>query len=167
MELVFFVCLHDMIGKGTSIFIIQNPCYCFYLVLVGFFLTIDNLGSLQDNLCGLSYVSLVLVLGFHLFEVKRAPKESVRKEEASKDEELLMEVRNFSFHGSEGSEAGKAIIRAQLFTFDQVIAATGNFRSDYFLGEGGFGKVYKGFLADTNEVFIVSYRFCIVHCVLC
>lgn len=128
------------------------------------FLTIDDLGSLQDNLCSLSYVSLVSVLGFHLLEVKKASTESVRKEEASKDEELLMEVRNLSLHGGEDSKVGKAIMRAQLFTFDQVIAATGNFRSDYFLGEGGFGKVYKGFLEDTNEVFILLQIFasCIV-----
>ncbi|KAG8484772.1 hypothetical protein CXB51_021210 [Gossypium anomalum] len=109
-----------------------------------------------DNLCSLSYVSLVSVLGFHLLEVKNASKESLRKEEASKDEELLMEVRNLSFHGGEDSKVGKAIMRAQLFTFDQVIAATGNFRSDYFLGEGGFGKVYKGFLEDTNEVVAIK-----------
>ncbi|KAH1109033.1 hypothetical protein J1N35_012801 [Gossypium stocksii] len=88
--------------------------------------------------------------------VKKASKESVRKEEASKDEELLMEVRNLSLHGGEDSKVGKAIMRAQLFTFDQVIAATGNFRSDYFLGEGGFGKVYKGFLEDTNEVVAIK-----------
>ncbi|TYI12646.1 hypothetical protein ES332_A08G002300v1 [Gossypium tomentosum] len=88
--------------------------------------------------------------------VKNASKESVRKEEASKDEELLMEVRNMSLHGGEDSKVGKAIMRAQLFTFDQVIAATGNFRSDYLLGEGGFGKVYKGFLEDTNEVVAIK-----------
>ncbi|MBA0877898.1 hypothetical protein Goshw_016350 [Gossypium schwendimanii] len=112
--------------------------------------------SSSDNLCSLSYVSLVSVLGFHLLEVKKASKESVRKEEASKDEELLMEVRNLSLHGGEDSKVGKAIMRAQLFTFDQVIAATDNFRSDYFLGEGGFGKVYKGFLEDTNEVVAIK-----------
>ncbi|TYJ20552.1 hypothetical protein E1A91_A08G002100v1 [Gossypium mustelinum] len=88
--------------------------------------------------------------------VKNASKESVRKEEASKDEEVLMEVRNMSLHGGEDSKVGKAIMRAQLFTFDQVIAATGNFRSDYLLGEGGFGKVYKGFLEDTNEVVAIK-----------
>lgn len=42
--------------------------------------------------------------------------------------------------------------KAQRFKFDQLIAATEDFKEDYFLGEGGFGKVYKGHLEDTGEV---------------
>lgn len=42
--------------------------------------------------------------------------------------------------------------KAQRFKFDQLIAATKDFKEDYFLGEGGFGKVYKGHLVDTGEV---------------
>ena len=41
---------------------------------------------------------------------------------------------------------------AQTFTLDELAAATGNFRADCFVGEGGFGKVYKGYLQKTNQV---------------
>lgn len=42
--------------------------------------------------------------------------------------------------------------RMQTFTFEELADATDNFRSDCFLGEGGFGKVYKGHLKRTNQV---------------
>ncbi|CAA2974445.1 probable serine threonine- kinase Cx32, chloroplastic [Olea europaea subsp. europaea] len=35
-----------------------------------------------------------------------------------------------------------------MFTFSELKAATRNFRSDTVLGEGGFGKVYKGWLDE-------------------
>lgn len=43
-------------------------------------------------------------------------------------------------------------IVAKPFTFDELAAATGDFRADCFLGEGGFGKVYKGNLEKINQV---------------
>ena len=48
--------------------------------------------------------------------------------------------------------ADKIFYRAQTFTFAELAAATGNFRSDCFLGEGGFGKVYKGRIEKINQV---------------
>lgn len=36
----------------------------------------------------------------------------------------------------------------RIFTFAELKAATRNFRSDTMLGEGGFGKVYKGWLDE-------------------
>lgn len=51
--------------------------------------------------------------------------------------------------------------KARRFKFDELVAATDSFKEDYFLGEGGFGKVYKGHLLDTGEVssttFLCSY----------
>lgn len=43
-------------------------------------------------------------------------------------------------------------IAAQTFTFRELAAATKNFRPDSFLGEGGFGRVYKGRLESTGQV---------------
>ncbi|KAK3443387.1 hypothetical protein EUGRSUZ_B03535 [Eucalyptus grandis] len=47
-------------------------------------------------------------------------------------------------------------IAAQTFTFRELAAATKNFRSECFLGEGGFGRVYKGRLESTGQVVAVK-----------
>uniref|UniRef100_A0A804LBE7 Protein kinase domain-containing protein n=1 Tax=Musa acuminata subsp. malaccensis TaxID=214687 RepID=A0A804LBE7_MUSAM len=39
----------------------------------------------------------------------------------------------------------------RVFTFDELSAATNNFKAECLLGEGGFGRVYKGHLEDTNQ----------------
>ena len=43
-------------------------------------------------------------------------------------------------------------ISAQVFTLRELAAATKNFRPECFLGEGGFGRVYKGRLQSTGQV---------------
>ncbi|XP_022777050.1 serine/threonine-protein kinase PBS1 isoform X1 [Durio zibethinus] len=47
-------------------------------------------------------------------------------------------------------------IAAQTFTFRELAAATKNFRPESFLGEGGFGHVYKGRLESTGQVVAVK-----------
>lgn len=43
-------------------------------------------------------------------------------------------------------------IAATTFTFDELKEATGGFSNCNFLGEGGFGRVYKGKLQTTGQV---------------
>ncbi|XP_016482534.1 putative serine/threonine-protein kinase PBL23 [Nicotiana tabacum] len=45
---------------------------------------------------------------------------------------------------------GKGNISAQTFTFNDLALATKNFDSECLLGEGGFGKVYKGHIERKN-----------------
>ena len=54
---------------------------------------------------------------------------------------LVVEVRRFTGKGSDskGENGG-----ARSFTFRDLATATKNFREVNLLGEGGFGKVYKG-----------------------
>ncbi|GKV39005.1 hypothetical protein SLEP1_g46845 [Rubroshorea leprosula] len=47
-------------------------------------------------------------------------------------------------------------IAAQTFTFRELAAATKNFRPESLLGEGGFGRVYKGHLETTGQVVAVK-----------
>ncbi|KAF5940770.1 hypothetical protein HYC85_021937 [Camellia sinensis] len=49
-------------------------------------------------------------------------------------------------------DGGSNHIAAQTFTFRELAAATRNFRGDCLLGEGGFGRVYKGRLESSNQV---------------
>jgi len=49
-------------------------------------------------------------------------------------------------------DANGNIISAQTFTFRELATATRNFRPECFLGEGGFGRVYKGRLESTCQV---------------
>lgn len=41
------------------------------------------------------------------------------------------------------------------FTFRELATATNNFRSDRLLGEGGFGRVYKGQL-ENGQVYTIT-----------
>ncbi|XP_011011462.1 PREDICTED: serine/threonine-protein kinase CDL1-like [Populus euphratica] len=47
-------------------------------------------------------------------------------------------------------------IAAQIFTFRELAAATKNFRPECLLGEGGFGRVYKGRIESTDQVVAVK-----------
>ncbi|GER33143.1 protein kinase superfamily protein [Striga asiatica] len=49
-----------------------------------------------------------------------------------------------------------ANIAAQTFTFRELAAATKNFRPECLVGEGGFGRVYKGRLESTGQVVAVK-----------
>jgi hypothetical protein len=49
-------------------------------------------------------------------------------------------------------DANGNVISAQTFTFRELATATRNFRPECFLGEGGFGRVYKGRLDSTGQV---------------
>lgn len=43
-------------------------------------------------------------------------------------------------------------VAAQTFTFRELATATKNFRQECLIGEGGFGRVYKGKLDKTGQV---------------
>ncbi|XP_059626876.1 probable serine/threonine-protein kinase PBL25 [Cornus florida] len=51
-------------------------------------------------------------------------------------------------------EAGN--IAAQTFTFRELATATKNFRQECLLGEGGFGRVYKGRFEKTGQIVAVK-----------
>ncbi|KAK3013430.1 hypothetical protein RJ639_010242 [Escallonia herrerae] len=53
-------------------------------------------------------------------------------------------------------ETGNNNIAAQTFTFRELATATKNFRPECLVGEGGFGRVYKGRLEKTGQVIAVK-----------
>ncbi|KAK9282253.1 hypothetical protein L1049_005167 [Liquidambar formosana] len=53
-------------------------------------------------------------------------------------------------------ETGNNNIAAQTFTFRDLATATKNFRQECLVGEGGFGRVYKGRLESSGQVVAVK-----------
>lgn len=74
------------------------------------------------------------------------------REDNSKPDQLSQDVKRLNLKDEVSKDGKPNGYRAQTFTFDELATATGNFRSDCFLGEGGFGKVYKGFIERINQV---------------
>ncbi|XP_023005915.1 probable serine/threonine-protein kinase PBL7 [Cucurbita maxima] len=68
--------------------------------------------------------------------------------------ENLQTSSSFSEEPSKGG--GSDHIKAQIFPFRELAAATRNFRADCLLGEGGFGRVYKGNLESINQVVAIK-----------
>lgn len=45
-------------------------------------------------------------------------------------------------------------VPTEVFTFRELATATDNFNPELLVGEGGFGRVYKGYLKKTNQVIL-------------
>ncbi|KAH9610605.1 hypothetical protein KSS87_009850 [Heliosperma pusillum] len=102
--------------------------------------------------------------------VNNGDKDSVHKE-SSKDNSILQNHqlgkvnsdKSKSYNGSDlkkeppmSKDGSTAHIAAQTFTFRELATATKNFRPESLLGEGGFGRVYKGRLESTGQVVAVK-----------
>ncbi|KAG2670265.1 hypothetical protein I3843_14G075800 [Carya illinoinensis] len=82
--------------------------------------------------------------------VKKQSDHDGKEQLESKDDQLALDVKGLNLKeiSKDGRTNGDL---AKKFTFDELAAVTGNFRSDCCLGEGGFGKVYKGHMEKINQ----------------
>ena len=55
-------------------------------------------------------------------------------------------------NNNDNKEMGNNTVASRTFTFRELATATRNFRQECLLGEGGFGRVYKGKLENPNQV---------------
>ncbi|CAH2038623.1 unnamed protein product [Thlaspi arvense] len=85
-----------------------------------------------------------------LDSTKVSPYRDVNGEGVGKEDQLALDVKGLNLNDQ---ATGK---KAQTFTFEELSVATGNFRSDCFLGEGGFGKVFKGTLEKQDQVVAIK-----------
>uniref|UniRef100_A0A7N0UI72 non-specific serine/threonine protein kinase n=1 Tax=Kalanchoe fedtschenkoi TaxID=63787 RepID=A0A7N0UI72_KALFE len=94
---------------------------------------------------------------------KDPPKEAAANAHTHHNLNRLSSDKSKSRNGSElkkeqpiPNDGPMAHIAAQIFTFRELAAATKNFRPESLLGEGGFGRVYKGRLESTGQVVAVK-----------
>ncbi|CAK9145529.1 unnamed protein product [Ilex paraguariensis] len=94
-----------------------------------------------------------------------AKKDSVKESSAAHSEHISrLNSDKLKSQGGNDSKKEPAVpkdgptahIAAQTFTFRELAAATKNFKSECMLGEGGFGRVYKGRLESTGQVVAVK-----------
>ncbi|KAF7112256.1 hypothetical protein RHSIM_RhsimUnG0252000 [Rhododendron simsii] len=89
-----------------------------------------------------------------------------------KDAKKLASFANISFKSDsskrryiaeEIAKIGKGNITAQIFSFSDLSVATQNFNPDSLVGEGGFGRVYKGHIESLNQVLSLSLSLSLSH----
>ncbi|KAL3579842.1 hypothetical protein D5086_017677 [Populus alba] len=81
---------------------------------------------------------------------------NLSKEGESKDDQLSLDAKSLNMKDEISKDRRSNGKQAQTFTFEELAAATSNFRSDCFLGEGGFGKVCRGYLDKINQVVAIK-----------
>ncbi|XP_028790325.1 probable serine/threonine-protein kinase PBL25 [Neltuma alba] len=75
---------------------------------------------------------------------------------------ITREIKSHNYHAAvfgkadNGNPGQSPSIQAQAFTFRELATATKNFRQECLLGEGGFGRVYKGTIPATGKVVAVK-----------
>lgn len=87
--------------------------------------------------------------------IKVEQRNEVKKENAQNV--VQSPVSNEAVDKNKPPEEGEGPVnKAKTLTYAQLVKATDNFKAEYFLGEGGFGKVYKGKLEDPDQIVAIK-----------
>ncbi|KAJ0237217.1 Receptor-like kinase LIP2 [Hirschfeldia incana] len=91
----------------------------------------------------------------HCFRCFSTPKS---KKSPTRNETNDNETRPHAHENNKDAEEADQLEQTTLktFTFRELATATKNFRQECLLGEGGFGRVYKGTLQSTGQVVAVK-----------
>ncbi|KAB1206392.1 Wall-associated receptor kinase-like 2 [Morella rubra] len=92
---------------------------------------------------GMGFLFLVLS-GYLLYQFQKKRRYRIRKKKLFKQNGGFLLQERFSSYGS--SE------KAKIFTAEELQKATDNYNSSRYLGQGGYGTVYKGMLSDGSIV---------------
>ncbi|CAN8260189.1 unnamed protein product [Cochlearia groenlandica] len=110
---------------------------------------------------------------FYFHEKKKTPKDSdnscrkngeltsrdINKTHPENPKPKKIENEQNNNNNNNNNDADKEVtnnIAAQTFTFRELATATKNFRQECLIGEGGFGRVYKGKLEKCDKVVAVK-----------
>lgn len=80
----------------------------------------------------------------------------VERSNEVKKENAQEAIQSSTTNESKTQREGGSLYKARTFTYAELVNATDNFKASYFLGEGGFGKVYKGKLEDSDQIVAIK-----------
>ncbi|KAL9270983.1 Receptor-like kinase LIP2-like protein [Drosera capensis] len=86
------------------------------------------------------------------FSSKKDKEKDTEKSTTNTEEQLLVSHTSSSSRGARASTSSSE----KAFTFRELAMATKNFRQECLLGEGGFGRVYKGKLQSSGQVVAIK-----------
>ncbi|PWA94284.1 protein kinase superfamily protein [Artemisia annua] len=96
-----------------------------------------------------------ILMGGINYTIKVEQRNEVKKENAQNV--VQSPVSNEAVDKNKPAEEGEGPVnKAKTLTYAQLVKATDNFKAEYFLGEGGFGKVYKGKLEDPDQIVAIK-----------
>ncbi|OIW21376.1 hypothetical protein TanjilG_02485 [Lupinus angustifolius] len=81
---------------------------------------------------------------------------SFKKDQGPQENVITRTPVDIKKPNNEPNQADPSNIQAQNFTFRELATATKNFRQECLMGEGGFGRVYKGLIPATGQVVAVK-----------
>ncbi|KAK0574481.1 hypothetical protein LWI29_024312 [Acer saccharum] len=86
-----------------------------------------------------------------------SPRSDLSAPKTNSSAPLIVSGQGSDFVYSPKEPGGLGNSRA-LFTYEELVEATNGFSTQNYLGEGGFGSVYKGYLPDGREVAIKQLK---------
>ncbi|TXG56758.1 hypothetical protein EZV62_018071 [Acer yangbiense] len=86
-----------------------------------------------------------------------SPRSDLSATKTNSSAPLIVSGQGSDFVYSPKEPGGLGNSRA-LFTYEELVEATNGFSTQNYLGEGGFGSVYKGYLPDGREVAIKQLK---------
>lgn len=88
-----------------------------------------------------------------IFEPSKIQLFSVINTNALNDNNIyLVDSSKRKYIEEEIRKAGKGNISSQIFSYHELSVATKNFHPNNMIGEGGFGRVYKGYIKSIDKV---------------
>lgn len=76
---------------------------------------------------------------------------------------MIADRSKIRYISNEIEKLGKGNITAHVFTYKDISAATKNFSRTNLIGEGGFGRVYKGYLESKHMVINSFYHYYFIY----
>lgn len=150
--MIILYCCSDETNIGMACLALHFHAHLVFYILL---FSVDSMALSFLLISLFTFCSLLVLMTCCLDFSKVSPHKFVKEEEEPKgvsDSEITNRANETNASSRPNSDAETDGFKARKFALVDLVAATENFKEEFFLGEGGFGRVYKGHLKDSGEV---------------